>query len=179
MAFKKAQQATKRKFGRYIKGNVDEDLSLATLASKTLLSVDFDEAVAERMLVSSIVATYSLQDFTSELGDGPIEVGIAHSDYSDTEIEEVLENVTSWDEGNLVGQEIAKRKVRKIGVFSQDDDVTHATVVLNDGKPIKSKLNWILRTGQTLALWVYNDGVSAIATGSVAHVEGHVNLWPR
>ncbi len=165
--------------GRYIRGGVDETLTLSTLAAKTAISDGFDEVVNERTLVSSLVATYALAAFTKSTGDGPILVGVAHGDYTTAEIEEFVEMTDSWDEGNLVEQEIAKRKIRRIGIF--DNPVDEAAVsVLNDGKPIKTKLNWILLQGQTLKVWAYNMGTSALATTSpLVLLEGHVNLFPK
>lgn len=169
----------KRRMGRYIKGNVDERLDLGTLAGATLVAVAFDDAVTERTLISSLKATWSLKDVTPVENSGPILVGIAHSDYTAAEIEEVIEATGSWDEGNKVTREVMGRQVRIIGTF-RDRGVPLETVVLNDGRPIKTKLNWILTTGDTLDLWAYNLGTAAVATTDPQmHVEGHVNLWPR
>ena len=167
--------------GRYLKGSVNEELSLGTLAARTLIGTTFDETVNERTLVSSLVATWSLQDFTAAAGDGPIMVGVAHGDYSDAEIEAVLEATGSWDEGDKVAQEVGKRLVRRIGVFRvQASDAGTGTYTLNDGKPIKTKLNWILNQGVRLKIWAYNMGSSPLATTNpVVGAEGHANLWPR
>ncbi len=162
--------------GRYLKGGVNETLVLGTLAASTLVGVDFDEAVNERTLVSSVVATYSLSDVAEAANRGPILIGLAHSDYTDAEIEAVIEMTDSWDEGNLTEREIANRKVRKITVLEAASATE--TVVANDGKPIKTKLNWILLQGQTLRLWAYNTGTAALAAGAV-RTEGHANLWPK
>ncbi len=163
--------------GRYIRGGVNETLSLGTLAATTLVGVDFDESVNERTLVSSLVATYALSDVVAAANRGPILVGVAHSDYTDAEIEEVMELSDSWDEGNKTQQERAKRLVRKIGTFP-DTLEAEDTHVLNDGEPIKTKLNWILNQGQTLRLWAYNTGTAALAAGAV-RLEGHANLFPK
>ncbi len=168
--------------GRYIKGRVSEQLSLGTLAATTLVSADFDDTVTERTLVSSIVASWSMADMTEGAGIGPIMIGIAHSDYSDAEMEAVIENDQNWAEGDLVAQEVGKRKVRTIGIFPTSPGGGGGTEisVLNDGKPIKTKLNWILNSGQTLALWAYNMGANPLATTiPVIRIEGHANLWPR
>ncbi len=170
----------RRVMGRYIKGNVDEELGLGTLASKTLINAVFDDSVAERTLISSLVATYTMADFTAAVGDGPILVGIAHSDYSASEIEAVIEAVNSWDEADKIGLELGKRLVRKIGEFPSANIDGVGDVALNSGLPIKTKLNWILNTSQTLQLWAYNVGSSALATTSpVVRCQGHANLWPR
>ncbi len=165
--------------GKYIRGAVDEELSLTTLGPKTVAQTPFDQTVVDRMLVSSIVATYSMKEFTQGADDGPILVGIAHSDYTASEIEEWIENLGSWAESDLVGQEVNSRKCRLVGQFDTPSSATE-TVVLNDGKPIKSKLNWILNQGQTLDLWGYNLGTSALATTvPIVRANGHVNLWAR
>ncbi len=174
-----AKKRARRKMGKYIKGTVDESTSFAALASKDVATAIMDETVNERTLVSSIVATWSLRNFTPIANAGPILVGVAHSDYSDAEIEEYLEATGSWDEGDLVQQEVAQRKIRRIGIFDTPS-AAEDTAVLNDGKPIKSKLNWMMLQGQSLQIWVYNLGSAAVATSTpVVDAAGHVNLWPR
>jgi len=169
----------RRRMGRYLRGAVDEQLTLTTLASKTAVAADFDSVVNERTLVSSVVARYSMTAFTKSTGDGPILVGLAHSDYSTTEIEEYIEQTESWNEGNLIAKEVGQRKIRRIGVFENPIDEA-AAVVLNDGKAIKTKMNWILLQGQTVQVWAYNMGSSPLATTApVIDVQGHANLFPK
>ncbi len=166
----------KRPMGRYIRGNVDEELTIAGLTTRDVASVAFDETVNERTRVTSLVARYSIDDFTVIANAGPILVGIAHSDYSAAEIEEWIENTGSWNEGDLVAQEIGKRKIRQVGIF----DASVGGDVLNDGKAIKTKLNWILLQAQTLQVWAYNLGGASVATTTPSiHVEGHANLFPQ
>ncbi len=169
----------RRRMGRYIRGSVEEQVSLGTLAGQTLIRAGFDQTVNERTLVSSIVATYDVKNFTSGAAIGPLMVGIAHSDYTNAEIEAWIEDTGSWDEGDLVRQEIGNRKIRfvcelRAGATAADG------FVANDGKPIKTKLNWILLQGQTLSLWVFNLGGSAIGTTiPIVQATGHVNLFPK
>ncbi len=161
----------------YLKGNVNEQLALGTLAAKTLISAVFDEVAEEKTLVSSILAMWSLEGFTVAVGDGPILVGVAHSDYTDSEIEAVIEATGSWAPGDKIQQEIAKRLVRKIGIFTEKD-ISLGSTTLNDGKAIKTKLNWSITTGKTLRVWAYNMGTSALATTDpTVTCEGHANLW--
>ncbi len=175
----KRGRGKRRSMGRYIRGDMDEQLGLSTLGAKTSIKGNFDQVVNGRTLVSSVVAIYSMTAFTKSTGDGPILVGIAHGDYSATEIDEFLEATGSWDEGDKVQQEVSKRQIRRIGVFENPADEASAAV-LNDGKAIKTKLNWILNDGQTLSLWAYNTGTSPLATTSpIVQAVGHANLWPR
>lgn len=166
--------------GKYIRGRVDEVLGIGTLAAKTLITQVFDETVDEETLVSSIVASYSVIGATPGTDVGPLQVGIAHSDYTSAEIEEYIENTGSWSRGNLVqSKEIGNRLIRSIGVFAGAGSPL-GVVQLNDGVPIKTKLNWNLVTGQTLELWGYNLGTSAFATTSPqVHADGYVNMWAK
>ncbi len=162
----------------YMKGNIDENLLLGTLASKALVSDTFDESVIERTLVSSVVAAWVLDGMVA--GQGPILFGVAHSDYSDAEIEAVLETTGSWNAGDKVAQEIGKRLVRVIGEFVGQQGTGTDDIRFNDGKPVKTKLNWMLETGQTLKMWAYNVSAAALSTADPAmRANGHANLWKR
>ncbi len=161
----------------YIKGAVDLNMDLGTLAAKTLVSKDFANVMAEKGRITSVELAWAMEGFTEGANIGPIYVGIAHNDYSDAEMEAVIENTGSWNPGDKVKQEVAKRLVRVIGVFKG----THASlgvVELNDGRPIKTKLNWEVITGQTLAVWAYNAGSAAIGTTDPNVVSiGHANIF--
>ncbi len=168
----------KRAMGRYIRGNIDLDSALGTLAAKTLLTFPVSSTVSERTLISSVVAQWSLIGKTIADNQGPIMVGLAHSDYTAAEIEAWVEQQGSWAEADLVAREISSRKIRRVGVFSEAASLGAST--LNEGRPVKTKLNWILNAGQTLDVWAYNNGSAALATTDPnVVVSGHANLWPR
>ncbi len=173
-------RSRKNNLGQYLRGSVNENVVLTTLAATTVVASQFEETVNEKTFISSLVAKWSLANFTKAVNDGPIKVGVAHSDYTITEIEEWIENTGSWNQGDLVNsREIGKRLIREIGVFEAPVDAA-AIVVLNDGKPIHTKLKWLLLQGQTLDLWAYNMGSSALATTApIVACEGHANLWPK
>ncbi len=168
-----------RKYRRYLRGNIDLSVDLGTLAANTLISGDVPGSVNERTLISSVVATHTLSAVTPATDRGPCMIGVAHSDYTDAEIEAWVVNDGSWNEGNKVSQEIAKRKIRRIGILGLPNDPAD-TFELNDGKPVKTKLNWILLQGQTIKFWVRNEGSVAFATTDPDYdINGHANLWPR
>ncbi len=167
-----------RKMGRYIKGNIDINLSGGTLTGATAL-LAATQVLTEKALISSIRVLYSLADFTPQANSGPIQVGVAHSDYSLVEVEEWIELIASWSEGDKRAREISGRYIRSIGHFEGPDGSADVSV-LNDGKPITTKLNWLLATGQGLNFWIYNEGSVAFATTDPnIHFVGHANLWPR
>ncbi len=166
--------------GRYLRGNIDVNQSLGTLAGSTGILGAISDVVEEKALISSIVCTYALEGMTQGDNIGPISVGVAHSDYILSEIEAWIEQVTGWAEGDLQAREVANRLIRKIGTWPADPAGDLGAAVLNDGKSIKTKLNWVLTTGQNVTFFFYNEGGSPLATTNPnAHVVGHANLWPR
>ncbi len=168
----------RRRIGRYIKGPIDERLDLGTLAANTLVLAGLS-TVTERTLITSIIANWSLRDVTPAAGVGPFLVGVAHSDYSIVEIEEFLEQTTGWAEANKVSQEISRRKIRRVGTIPVHALATEDST-LNEGRPTKTKLNWIINSGQTISVWVYNAGDVAVGTTDPdLVVTGHANLFPK
>ncbi len=175
-----AKHGKGRKYRRYLRGKLDLALALGTLSSDDVIIQAMSETVNERTWVSSLKSTWILADLT--LGEGPITVGIAHGDYTAAEIEEFLENAGSWNEGDLVAQEIAKRKIRIVGTFSgSEGSPTGATFAeaLNEGMPVSTKCGWILNQGETIDVWAFNKSGGNLTTGGIVRLEGHVNLWPQ
>ncbi len=168
-----------RKFRKYLGGPIDEDNDLGTLSAKSAVRFAIADVVTEKAWLSSIDATWALQNLTLATDDGPIMVGVAHSDYTVTEIEEWIENATGWSEADLVAKEVSGRKIRKVGIFDAPPTAAEDTV-LNDGKPIHTRCGWMLMTGQGLALWAYNLGDSNLATTDPnLFTQGVAHLWPR
>lgn len=164
----------------YMRGNVNEHIDVFSLAAETLLSAAFDETVTERALISSLVASWAFSFSTPTVNAGPYRVGVAHSDYTSAEIEEWIEATATWDVAEkLVSKEIGRRLIREVGVLHAAALVTQV-VTLNDGKPIRTKLNWILNTEQTIRVWIYNMGSAASAAETaILQVEGYANLWQK
>ncbi len=143
--------------------NGENVLSAGALAANTMaiggLSTGSTQ-LGENYFIFSLDTTIAMRAAT--IGDGPIHVGVAHSDYSIAEIEEWLEVTTVFSPKDLRGQEVARRKIRRIGIF----DCAAAQQTLNEGMPIRTKLGWMLPEGQVgLVLWVYNTDTGALTTG--------------
>ncbi len=165
--------------GRYIKGNIDLNGNLGTLAPATGILLVPADVVEERTFVSSVKCIYSLAGMTPIENTGPIHVGVAHSDYTLSEIEAWIKQSSGWAAGDKVAQEISNRLIRRIGTFDVPVSAT-GSVSLNDGKPITTKLNWTITTGQNVQFYVFNEGTAALATTDPnCHITGHANLWPR
>lgn len=122
----------------------------------------------------SMDCVYTLATFTAS--QGPIMIGVSHSDYSSIEVEEFLEAAASWTKANKIQQEAARRKIRVIGTFLVDAD---GTAQINDGRPIRTKLGFALESGMTLAFWIYNMSDSDLTSGGILNVTGKAYLKPQ
>ncbi len=174
-----ARSRKRKRFRAYLKGQINHKLNIGTLATKTLVGSNIVDVLDEQAWLSSVKATWTLKNVTPGATVGPLLVGIAHPDYTDAEVEEWIENSASWERFDQIGQEVAKRKIRKVGMFRGTGGIAEADV-LNDGRPITTKAGWMLGTGQSVKIWAYNSGGGAYATTDPdLRVEGHANLWPR
>lgn len=176
---KHPKKAGRRVYRRYMRGPINHVLDVGFLAGQDLISEILSDAVVEKAWLSSIRATWTLNQVTPVANDGTIVVGVAHSDYTDAEIEEWVEIANGWDQGDLITRERMRRKIRMVGTFTTPGSAA-LTMVLNDGKPIRTKCGWQLLTGQTLRLWAWNAGQSAMETTEPdVQIVGHANLWPN
>ncbi len=170
----------RRKYRRYLRGTMDHKLQLATLAGNTLVGSDIGDSVNETTWVSSVKANYSIANYTPSVETGPFILGWAHSDYSDGEIEEWVEQANSWNVGDKVSQEQSRRLIRQIGTFETLPLTVSGVESLNDGRMKTTKIGFMLESAQTLRFWVYNAGTAAVATSDPEiRVQGHANLWPK
>ncbi len=165
-------------FLKYIDGAIDDRVVATTLAANTLVGANIGKVTIDTCRISSMRATWTLTNFTP-IANTTVIVGVAHSDYSDAEVEGWLESAGSWDRGNTTAREVRSRMCRQVGSFKVGGGSTAADVhVLNDGRPISTKLNWLLTEGQTVKLWVFNGGAAPYATTApVLEVQGKANLW--
>ncbi len=149
--------------------------AIGALATEDLTVVAISSAVTDPLRVISFNATYMWVDSNAEI-DGGLEFGLAHSDYDAAEIEECLEVAASMDLGDKIAQEQANRLVRRIGVI-RGARVSAGEDVFNDGRPVKTKLNWMLSSGDTLNVWIRNGSGVVWTTGSSLAVLG--DLWVK
>ncbi len=152
------------------KVRISAALGLSTLGSVTVLTGTFTGISDAQYRLMSTKSTWDLIGQTE--GEGPIVVGLAHSDYTVTEIKEALEAAAAISQGDKIANEKANRLVRIIGTFGGG-----ANSVLNDGRPVKTRFNWNIAIGDASVLFAYNDSGSALTTGAVLNVNGEV--WVR
>ncbi len=166
---RKPQKTYRRAPARWVKidGDVNDG---AGLAVGDVTSTVLGDTVETRSQVNTVRCNYTLRGNTA--GEGPVEFGWAHSDYTAAEIEESLEVVGSWDEGDLVAAEQAKRKVRRIGSFQGED----AEEIFNEGRPMSRKLGWILLPQDTIQLWMRNFSGATFAAGKRIQADGKAKI---
>ncbi len=161
----------KRSMKGYKKLQIADSLTIGVLTSGDVISEALPTVLTQDRRISSVELLWAARGFTP--GEGPIDAGVAHSDYSAAEIEECLEATGSWSDTDKVAAEQANRLVRRIVTFANEV----AEQVANDGKPIKTKLNWRIPDGSTLQVWARNRSGATIATGGVIALDGHANSF--
>ncbi len=150
---------------------VSENLALGALGSGSGVTADFDSVVDDTTFLLSIEASWSRGDGPGD--QGPIAFGVAHSDYDLAEIVEWHTATGAWDRGDLIANEIRKRKIRQIGTFAG----ATPQETLNNGVPMKTPLKFLVSDGQTLQLWAINQDASVLTTGQVINADGQV--WAK
>ncbi len=126
--------------------------------------------------LTSIDVNWSITNLAATVDDN-FEFGVAHSDYDAAEIEECLESQASIDFGDKVAAERANRLVRSIGVITSGVATLDQGIQFNDGRPVKTRLNWKMSTGDFLDVWVRNGSGAVWTTGSSISFIG--KMWVR
>ncbi len=158
--------ATKRRRRGGIRpAQIAESLPLLTLASLDVLGETLNNSNVDKPTrVMSVDVLFSLNGMTAL--EGPVDVGLSHSDYTDAEVEQALEATGSWASDDKIAREQSNRLVRRVGQLDAEHDE------LNDGKPVRVRLNWALASGSTIRYWARNVGSGALTTGAILTFNG-------
>ncbi len=146
---------------------VTASISLSTLANNTTLTASLLGTLQEDLYVISAHLTWTIRTLTA--GEGPLQVGIAHSDYTVGEVQENID-VTLLGPGKKIEQEQARRLVRRVGMF----DGLASEEKLFDGVPIKTTIKWVADDGEDLNVFVSNRSGGAMTTGAIIQCHGTV-----
>ncbi len=150
-------------------------VTCGALASNDVTSGAVTNAVSDPLRFISLDCSYTWSDIAAVIDDA-CQFGVAHSDYDSSQIEECLEALGSIDLGDKLAQEKANRYVREIGTIAgAGAPAADSGAAFNDGRRKKVRLNWLMSTGDTLALWVRNGSGVVWTTGSRLVISG--DLW--
>ncbi len=174
LAMAKKRGKRRRKFNLR-KVRINAGVAVGALDTIDVTSGAIHPAPVNPLRVTSLNASYSWSNIGAAIDDG-LEFGVAHSDYSAAEIEECLEASASIDQGDKIAQEQADRLVRTIGIMPSSG-TTGSGRTFNDGRRIRTKLNWLLGIGDTLVVWMRNGSGTIYTTGSSLVVSG--DMWVK
>ncbi len=167
------KKASKRRKFNLRRVRVAASIGLGALASLDVVNGVIVPASTNTYRLVSAKLAFNISDIAAAIDDGA-EVGIAHGDYTAQEIEDCLEAQTAIDIGNLVEQELADRRVRSLGYAVKKAQGTDDSASLNDGQPIKIRLNWLIGIGDTFNVWVRNGSDTVWTIGGNILVLGEV-----
>ncbi len=163
-----AKHTPKRRYSLR-KVRVSPRLGLSTLATLTAITTALTAASVSTYRAVTVKGSWTMSGLT--VGEGPIIVGYAHSDYTVAEIKQSIEASGSINPGSKIENEQSNRLVRIVGTFNQ------ANSSLNDGRPIKTCLNWLISIGDAVNLFAYNDSTGTLTTGAEVAMTG--DLWVK
>ncbi len=155
------------------KVRINVSTSIGAVAAADLITGPLTAVSTNPYRVMSAELAYSVTDLAAFIDDGQT-VGLNHGDYTNAEVEECLEAQGAIDIANLVEQEQANRLVREIGVMAHGGSSTDSGAALNDGRPVKTKLNWRIGIGDTVSVWIRNGSDTVWTDGSNLLVTGHI-----
>lgn len=147
--------------------NVQKQLALSTLADETVLGGGVGSAFPQSVYALSAKLTWAIRGHTA--GEGPILVGVAHSDLEVSEIKECIDSQWSgiWGD-DLIAAEQARRPVRIVGQFSG----VGTEETLGDGREIKTTLKFSVADGKALQIFAMNKSGAALTTGTIVECVG-------
>ena len=148
-------------------------IDLGTLGDNTSSkNSTLNNALGEDFFCVSVDALWSIRDLGQD--EGPIVVGFAHYDYSDSEmLEGLAAEVTDPDD--RIQLERSRRLIRKAGQFSGNFD----DEALNDGKFIRTPIRWSIGDGHFLAVFAWNLSGATLADTDGASIEVTGNMYGR
>ncbi len=152
-------------------------LPCVALAPKDVVTGALTAVATETYRLLSVKLNYKWEDIAAVIDDG-LEFGLAHSDYTAAEIEECLESQASIDLGDKTAQEQSNRLVRSLGTIAAIGNVAEGgSMPFNSGRPLKTRLNWLMTTGKQLSIWVRNGSGTIWTTGSSIQAQGDMYIY--
>lgn len=147
-------------------GNISDNWVLGTLGDNVAVKSSGFGQSSRHMTVISLDVGFTLKGLTP--GEGPIDFGVAHSDYTVGEIIENLSSNAGWDSGNLIEMEQSRRMVRLLGSFEGQQ----ANEDWNDGKFKRVRLRWPVSAGAEIVAFAINRSDAALTTGAEMEAKG-------
>ncbi len=148
---------------------VAASFALGTLGSTTWIISELLDNPSQELYAISADLNWSMSNITSP--QGPIAVGLAHSDYSVAELKEWFQSTNTLT-GDKIEQEESRRLARDVGIF-QASNIALGHAGLNDGNTIRTRLRFRIEDGKSLVAWAANLGGEALSvTSPVVEVYG-------
>ncbi len=155
---------------------VDASVTIGALGSKSVAVADLMGGnLTEDFFAISADIQAELNGLTAGEGD-PSMVVLAHGDYSAAEIAEHLV-VKLLGPGNKIEQERARRLVRKVGPMYGNELESQTSMSLGGRSGpgmTRTKLKFMIQSGKTLDIGLYNNSGATLTTGASMRVTGTI-----
>ncbi len=153
---------------------VNATMAMSTLSDNIVIKANVQAVFTRRFRLIYVKGFWSLRGGT--VTEGPIAIGLAHSDYTIAEIAEATD-VSVISSSEKIANERAKRLVRKIGSFvgaAANEELRGNS----GGEQVYTKLNWALEEDFTLDMWAQNRSGAGLTGGQILEFDGKmVGYW--
>ncbi len=150
---------------------VQQSADLGTLVTNVGLKTVLWDITQDAYVIAADL-TWTL--FGMDLLDGPVDVGLAHGDLTNSEIVNALDASPKSD-SDIIALELTRRPVRLVGTFPQPEN-TGAGKTLNDGKKIRTKCRFAITGATDLVFFGVNRGVQPLTVDTTLAVAGKVYI---
>ncbi len=157
---------SRRRSSRFQVIKFNANRALTTLADTVVVSQVLT-ALSQDFFAIAADCRWAIRGLTA--GEGPLNVGYHNSDLSVTEITESLD-ASPTSESDIIARERTRRPVRSAGTFSG----ATTEEVLNNGKPIRTKLRFNLANSLEVSAFIRNESGAPLSTGAVVEMQGKI-----
>ncbi len=168
----------RRRSNNFVAIKVAGSQAIGALSDNVVLKNSLTSGLlTEDLFVISAEFSASISGLTA--GEGhPMTVGCSHSDYTVAQILENLDN-EMLGPGNKIEQEQSRRSVRTAGPMHSEGGLagsaTDLVLIGSDGSRIpRMKCKFLVSSGKTLDIWVWNRSGAALTTGSTLRWAGTI-----
>ncbi len=167
----KARRRPRRRSSRFQVIKVAEAADLGALATNVAVKTLLWDITQDAYVIAADL-TWTL--FGMDLLDGPVDVGLAHGDLTNSEIVNALDASPKSD-SDIIALELTRRPVRLAGTFAQPVN-TGAGESLNDGKKMRTKCRFAITGSTDLVFFGVNRGAPALTVDTTLKVAGKVYI---
>ncbi len=165
----KKRRSRRKRNPRFMAIKVQKQFDIGSLVNGTVTVSALVDLTQDAFIIAADL-TWTI--FGLDLLDGPVDVGLCHSDYTVTEVKEGLD-ASPANDSDKIAIERSRRQIRVAGTFKTPEN-TGSGQVLNDGNKKRTKCGWYVSNSKEVNIFAQNIGTPALTVDTTISVAGVV-----